>query len=54
MEKVAKEKGLPIDKNELVHKPAVIKTYEDEIRDHLKKTFASYELPKIGEGQFCP
>jgi long-chain acyl-CoA synthetase len=46
MEKVAKEKGLPIDKNEFVHNPAVIKMYEDEIRDHLKKTFASYELPK--------
>ena len=46
MEKVAKEKGLPIDKNEFVHNPAVIKMYEDEIRDHLKKNFASYELPK--------
>jgi antitoxin component of RelBE/YafQ-DinJ toxin-antitoxin module len=37
MEKVAKEKGLPIDKNEFVHNPAVIKMYEDESRDHLKK-----------------
>ena len=46
MEKVAKEKGLPMDKNEFVQHPAVIKIYEDEIRDHLKKTFASYELPK--------
>jgi long-chain acyl-CoA synthetase len=46
MEKVAKEKGMPIDKNEFVHNPTVIKMYEDEIRDHLKKTFASYELPK--------
>jgi long-chain acyl-CoA synthetase len=46
MEKVAKEKGLPIDKNEFVKHPAVIKMYEDVIRDHLKKTFASYELPK--------
>ena len=34
------------DINEFVHNPAVIKMYEDEIRDHLKKTFASYELPK--------
>lgn len=46
MEKVAKEKGLPTDKNEFVKNPAVIKLYEDEINNHLKKTFASYELPK--------
>ncbi len=46
MEKVAKEKGLPVDKNEFVQHPAVIKMYEDEIHDHLKSTFASYELPK--------
>lgn len=46
MEKVAKDKGLPTDKNEFVKNPAVIKLYEDEITNHLKKTFASYELPK--------
>lgn len=46
MEKVAKEKGLPTDKNEFVKNPAVMKLYEDEINNHLKKTFASYEIPK--------
>jgi long-chain acyl-CoA synthetase len=46
MEKVAKEKGLPADRNEFVKNPAVIKMYEDEIYNHLKDTFASYELPK--------
>jgi long-chain acyl-CoA synthetase len=46
MEKVAKEKGLPTDKNEFVKNPAVIKLYEDEINNHLKKSFASYEIPK--------
>jgi long-chain acyl-CoA synthetase len=46
MEKIAKEKGLPTDKNEFVKNPAVMKLYEDEINNHLKKTFASYEIPK--------
>lgn len=46
MEKVAKEKGLPTDRNEFVKNPAVMKMYEDEINNHLKKTFASYEIPK--------
>ncbi len=46
MEKVAKEKGLPADRNEFVKNPAVIKMYEEEIYNHLKDAFASYELPK--------
>ncbi len=46
MKKVAKEKGLPEDKEAFVKDPKVIKMYEDEINEHLKKTFASYELPK--------
>lgn len=46
MEKVAKEKCWPADKDAFVRHPEVIKMFEDEIREHLKNTFASYELPK--------
>ena len=46
MNKVAKEKGLPVGNDAFVKDAQVIKMYVDEITNHLKKTFASYELPK--------